>query len=366
MITTFAAANPMTASEGWTITTIYIIFAVLLIVAKLVLRYVFNKYYPLQKGLMLVLALLPASFMFLIGNRWEFAEAMLPTGNPPADITYSPFHIAFLIFMVLAAIAFAFIGFRHRMDTDETFFKGRMTKVDYTIFRIGLLLLTIEMYKQLVYANLWGGIDGYSWGNFPLQFCSVPVFFFVIAPWLKNQTLKKSIYEFIALYVTVAGLAVMVVGQSVFTEDISISVHTMLWHGAMVVAGVYLIFAQKIGTKIKQLLRAALFLLGLIVFVQFVNINFHYMSLYIDPDMASFSGFFISPWNQYFENIPVLGVWQQALYESAMPLAISATIYSLIYFAVFTLGATLVYGLIFGLRKITGGPKNNQKLVGQE
>jgi hypothetical protein len=366
MITTLASSNPMTNSEGWTITTVYLVLAVLLVAAKLILRYKVNKFYPLQNALMIVLALLPSSYMFLLGDRWEFGPNYLPTGNPPVDISYSSFHFAFLIFMILGAIALALIGLKHRDDTSTTYFKGRLTKIDYTVFRIGLLLVSIEVYKQLIHANLWYGLDKYSWSNFPLQFCSVPLFFFIIAPWLKNATLKKSIYEFIALFVTVAGLAVMVVGGSVFTADVSISVHTMLWHGGMVVAGVYLIFALKIGTDLKQLLRSTIFLGVLIVLVQIVNIHFHYMGEYIENGPGSFSGFFISPWNPYYDNIPVLGKWQQALYESAMPRAISATIYSFIYYAVFTLGASLIYAFIFALRKIVNLGSNKKKRLTQE
>ena len=79
-----------------------------------------------------------------------------------------------------------------------------------------------------------------------------------------------------------------------------------------------------------------MFLLGLII-VQVVNIHFHFMGEYIENGPSGFSGFFISPWESGF-GLPVLGGWQKAIYQSSMPLALSATLYSLIYFAAFTLG----------------------------
>ena len=342
----------MSNQTGWTITSVYLFLAVAIIIAKIVLRYVYkNKFYNIQNYLLIILALLPASFMFIIGDRWVFGASYLPTGNPDVDLTYSSFHFAFLVWMVVMAVAFAFIGNSHQKDKTKTYFNGRMDKIDYTIFRIGLFLLAIELFKQLVFARLWYGIDQYQWYAFPLQFCSVPIFFFLFAPWLKNKALKNAAYEFIGLFVTLAGLLVMIVGGSVFTDLVSISVHTMLWHGAMVITGVYLIFAKRIGTSYKQLLRSVMFLFGLIIIVQVVNIHFHFMGEYIENGPSGFSGFFISPWESGF-GLPVLGGWQKAIYQSSMPLALSATLYSLIYFAAFTLGASIVYGFIYGLRTL--------------
>lgn len=344
--------NMMTNQEGWTITTIYITLIVLIITAKIMLRYVYkNKYYNIQNYLLLILTIIPASFMFIIGERWVFGPNYLPTNNPVNDLTFSGFHFVFIAWMIVTAIAFAFIGKGHRDDHSQTYFHGKMDKIDYTIFRLGLFLLAIETYKQLVFANLWDGLDQYQWYAFPLQFCSVPIFFFLFAPWFKNKALKDASYEFIGLYVTLAGLLVMIVGGSVFTNTVAISVHTMLWHGMMVVAGVYLIFAKGIGTNYKQLVRASLFLVGLIILVQIVNIHFHYMGEYLENGPGGFSGFFISPWENGF-SMPVLGAWQKALYESAMPRALSATLYSIIYFLAFTVGASLVYGLTYGIRQL--------------
>lgn len=352
--------NPMSNELGWTITTVYLILLVLIVGAKLILRYKVKKYYPLQNALIILLTLLPASFMLVLGPRWEFGPQYLPTNNPVVDLTYSGFHFGFILLMLISSVAFAFIGLDHRADHSQSYFKGKMNKIDYTIFRIGLFLLTIEVYKQLFFANLWYGLDEYAWYAFPLQFCSVPIFFFLIGPWLKNLTIKKAIYEFIGLFITVAGLAVMIVGGSVFTYSVSISVHTMLWHGGMVVAGVYLIFAHGLGTSLKQLFRASLFLLILIIGVQIVNIHFHFMGEYVENGPGGFSGFFISPWEDGF-GMPVLGAWQKALYESDLPLVFSTIIYSLIYYLAFVLGATVVYFIAAGIRRIVALKKTSKQ-----
>ncbi len=348
----------MSNQEGWTITTIYLVLIALIIIAKLILRYVYqNKYYHIQNYLLIILTILPASFMFIIGERWVFGSAYLPTNNADVDLTYSGFHFTFIVWMIVTAIAFAYIGKAHKKEQEKTYFFGRLDKIDYTVFRIGLFLLAIETFKQLIFADLWYGLDQYQWYAFPLQFCSVPIFFFLLAPWFKNKALKNAVYEFVGFYVTLAGLLVMIVGGDVFTDVVAISVHTMMWHGAMVITGVYLIFAKGLGTHYAQLVRSMVFLIGLIIVVQIVNIHFHFMGLYIENGPSGFSGFFISPWEDGF-NLPVLGAWQQALYESHMPRALSATIYSLIYFAAFSLGAAIVFALIYGLRQIFSSLKS--------
>lgn len=352
----------MTNQTGWTITSIYLILIVLIIASKLVLRYRLNNRYPqIQNLLLYVLIFLPASFLFMLGNRWSFDPSMLPSNNAEADLTYSIFHIAFLVFMVVAAIVFAVIAFHHRKDQTTRYFNGRMDKVDFTVFRIGLFLLSIELYKQLIFGGLWHGIEQYQWYIFPLQFCSVPLFFFLIAPWLKNAKLKASTYEFVGLYITLGGLLVMIVGGGVFVVDVSISVHTMLWHLTMVVTGVYLIFAKRIGTNPRQLLRATLFLAGLVLLVQIVNIQFHFMGQYIENGPDTFSGFFISPWESGYR-LPVLGVWQKALYEGPLPLGLSATIFTLIYLLSFALGGSIVYGLLWGIRTLISKQRKSQEV----
>lgn len=108
-----------------------------------------------------------------------------------------------------------------------------------TVFAIGLLLL--EMGKQILCsydpANGWA----YNWERFPFQFCSVPIYVALIAAFLPKGKAGQALLCFLATYSPVAGASVLVYpARAVFSEILFLDVHTMLWHGAMLLFGLYL------------------------------------------------------------------------------------------------------------------------------
>lgn len=253
------------------------------------------------------------------------------------------FHIAWLIIMLVTTLV-GTSSVKADRNNDKRYFFGKLNKIDFTVFQFGILLLSIELYKQLVFLDLREGLAEYDWYGFPLQFCSIPLFLYPVVPFIKNEKIKEAFYAFIAIFNLIAGLSVMVLGVGVFTNEVSISVHTMIWHGSMVVVAIYLISAYKIGTKWQHFLSAVAVLFGLIVFVQLMNVLFHYIGETF-PGPQDFDGFFISPWIDR-RNMPVLGDIRGFMIEANFPTFVIAVLFPLIYFIVFSFGGLLVYYIL--------------------
>lgn len=165
----------------------------------------------------------------------------------------SPFGVFHLVSLGIALALFVLmILFRRRLPRGE-----RALRISLVIFGVGLLLL--EIGKQLVYS--FDPVEGwaYNWDKFPFQFCSVPIYVALIAMWLREGKLRSALLAFLATYSPVAGASVLFYPSStVFSEIIFLNVHTMLWHGMMLLFGLYLWLSGNVTPKLKTAGMAAL------------------------------------------------------------------------------------------------------------
>lgn len=332
----------MTNSDGYRDTAIFFLLLIIAFTIKSLINHRhFGKYTKIEALLKYFMIFLPMIYLFVIDLDWSFGLKFLPSQNS-ADLTWSVFHIGSLVVMTIFLII---LIARAPIDRQSSrrYLGGRLDAVDNTIFQLGLMMFGIEIFKQLVFLNLDDGLANYQWYGFPLQFCSVPIFLYPLAPLVKNKRIKDALYSFIGIFTLVAGLSVMLVGGSVFTLHVSISIHTMLWHGTMVIVATYVMVARKMGSKWRQYVDALLVLTILVAFVQVVNVTFHYLSFSF-PGLESFDGFFINPWLSN-RNIPVLSDIRIALQNSGMHVAFVGISFSLLYLAVFALGGLIIFGL---------------------
>ena len=125
------------------------------------------------------------------------------------------------------------------------------------VFAFGLLLL--EIGKQLVCSYDPTGGWAYNWEKFPFQFCSVPIYAALVATCLPVGKVKQALLCFLATYSPVAGASVLFYpASSVFSEIVFLNVHTMVWHGAMLLFGLYLWLSGAVKAEWKTAGRAAL------------------------------------------------------------------------------------------------------------
>lgn len=74
--------------------------------------------------------------------------------------------------------------------------KLSVRKRNYLIFGIGVVLILSEIFKQLFLYVIVNDYN-YNWWYFPFQLCSVPMYLCLIIPWIKQKTIRTSIFTFL-------------------------------------------------------------------------------------------------------------------------------------------------------------------------
>ena len=140
-------------------------------------------------------------------------------------------------------------------------------------------------------------------------------------------------------YYTIAGLSVKVVPDSVITSEVTITMQSLLWHGAMITLGVYLIITRNLGCKIKEMIPGIILFCSLTCLAITMNYFFEKIKNYYNLN-ASFNMFLISPY--YNSTVPVLSkIWN----------ATNWYVFVFCYIISVNLGALCIFGIIYYIRK---------------
>lgn len=213
-------------------------------------------------------------------------------------VVYGAFHSLSLVLVL--GLCLLMILLRKHLPRGE-----RPLRRSLWLFGMGLLLL--ELGKQLVYS--YDPVAGwaYNWSRFPFQFCSSPIYIALVAMCLREGRVRKTCLAFLATYSPVAGCAVLFWPSSdVFSPILFLDIHTMLWHGAMVLFGLYLWLSGAVRPSVSTALRAFLLFLPLNFIALGLNEAAHFMGF---AGAYEFNMFYISRY--YTCHIPLLS-WVQA------------------------------------------------------
>lgn len=132
------------------------------------------------------------------------------------------------------------------------------------LFVFGLGLLLLEIGKQMVCSYDPVGGWAYNWERFPFQFCSIPIYAALLAMCLPSCRLRQALLCFLATYSPVAGASVLFYpARSVFSDIVFLNLHTVIWHGAMLLFGLYLWLSGTVKAEWKSAGYAALVYLPL-------------------------------------------------------------------------------------------------------
>ena len=160
-------------------------------------------------------------------------------------------------------------------------------KADMIVLLYGLFILVLEIYKQLYMTYILNdGIYGWS---------CVPMYVALICPFIKNEKVKTAGYTFIATYGLLAGGLVICVPLVVFTNRLSLNIHTILWHSMQVVIGIFIGNQRRIGSDYKMLIRGIMVFLIVVVVALISNIVAYPI---LNPKGVKFSALTFSPYYQ--------------------------------------------------------------------
>ncbi len=249
---------------------------------------------------------------------------------------YSWYHILWLGILIISCyLLIHFLARKHNKKID-----------DYVIFGFGILLIVIEIYKQVFFT-----IDNnrhYPWYIFPYQFCSVPMYVATIAPFIKKTIIKNMLYKFLAFFATLAGLAVMLYPSSCFsTHYLTILLHTMIWHASLVCMGLYLLVSKNYCRKIKDFFKEIVpgYLVLVVLVIIAVSLNLiAYKSYFGTPKNVNDDVFFLMYLSPYYDcPFPIL-----SNIKSNQPYIV----FLLSYLLAFGLGVSLIWFIYYGIHSL--------------
>lgn len=156
------------------------------------------------------------------------------------------------------------------------------------LFGIGLFLLIAEVYKQLLmYFNF--GDRSIVWYAFPFQLCSIPMYFCLIAPFLKEGRLKNAMYCFMSTFNLLGGIAAVIEPSGVFGDCLMLTIHSCIWHMSLIFIGLYLVASGR-GVKCIKDYRASV-----ITFLVLCGIAFSLNVIFGEVSDWSINMFFVGP-----------------------------------------------------------------------
>ncbi len=182
-----------------------------------------------------------------------------------------------------------------------------LSRVKKVVFGFGVFFFCLELYKQLFF-HVFEKRDGYKWSIFPFQFCSTPLYFCLVAPFLPHRG-RKFILSFLSFYGFLGGFSVLVFPETVWSVEVTITMQSLIWHGAMVVLACYLIGACHFGRQYKEVYPGTIVFLAITAIALIMDIVFEQFKIKYQLS-DTFNMFFISPY--YKSTVLVLStIWEK-------------------------------------------------------
>lgn len=116
------------------------------------------------------------------------------------------------------------------------------------LFITGLVLILSEIFKQFFYYFVMKD-NCYSWGDFPFQLCSIPMYMCLIVPWLKPGKFQRGMYSFMVLYNLLGGAISFTEPSGLLLDHWFLTIHALVWHMLLVFIGLFICFSKRGGNE---------------------------------------------------------------------------------------------------------------------
>ena len=161
---------------------------------------------------------------FIIKTAWPMV--------PPRP--YSAFHICIMAAGFLAAVLAAYFLSR---KTERKFFIR-------LLFFCGVILAASEIYKQLFLYYVVNQ-EQYDWWYFPFQLCSLPMYFCLLLPLVKNRRLQLIILTFMQDFNLLGGIMALAEPSGLLHPYWFLTLHGLLWHILLIFIGLLIGFSHE-------------------------------------------------------------------------------------------------------------------------
>lgn len=149
-----------------------------------------------------------------------------------ADHRFAPFGTFHLVWCAIAVIGMILAGYLTVKKPEKTL---------YTLFVVSTIITWIgEAYKQFVTTVTASGLN-YDWYYFPFQFCSTPLYVYLVCCFLKKGKLYDCLALYSGTYCLFAGTMVMLLPTTVLgtgNGEYFSATQSLLHHVLMMITGV--------------------------------------------------------------------------------------------------------------------------------
>ena len=206
-------------------------------------------------------------------------------------IPYGAFHLVWLFLMVLGIALAVYLTIK------------KPEKTLYFLYILSTIIMWVgEGYKQFEY-SFSSGHFYYQWYYFPFQFCSTPLYTFLLCAICKKGKVYDAVSVYNATYSLFAGTMVMLAPSSVLYYSYGIAVQSLLHHVLMVITGVSALVVYSKKMNIKLFLQSMIVFIALLCIAEILNFGLPIWS------GQEINMYFIS--KSYSGSNP-LGIFQQA------------------------------------------------------
>lgn len=163
----------------------------------------------------------------------QFMQSIAKEMTPPP--AYGTFHIILIGVGLTLCISLAWLCRK---------FDDKKNKI--LLLTFAGVLIASEIFKQLF---LFYVIEDHaiSWGEFPFQMCSMPMYLCPIAVFCNNERVERTLYSFMMCFNLLGGFAGVFEPSGVFLEQVPLTVHAIAWHYSLVFLAFYIIFSHRAG-----------------------------------------------------------------------------------------------------------------------
>lgn len=177
-----------------------------------------------------------------------------------------PYGLIHIIYFVIGLLLSLFIAYKYKDASRE--------KLNRFILGIGLFLFVTEIYKQLFY-TFYIGLGSYQWWIFPFQLCSVPIYFCLAMPFIKNEKIYHACAIFLISYNLLGGFISFLEPSGLIHEYVSLTIHAFLWHMSLVLLGLVIGLNKSVSKKKKDFKNTLLLYVVLCTVAFLINLIFY-------------------------------------------------------------------------------------------
>ena len=245
---------------------------------------------------------------------------------------YGWFHLMWIVLTIIAII----ILFKKRKK-----YNNKQLKTVLGIY--GIVALILEITKQIMWSFNYDVTTNivtwdYQWYAAPFQLCTTPIYVSVICLFLKDNKIRKALLSYMAFVTILGGFMTILIPDDCLVSDIVINIHTMWLHCGSFVVSVYLMMSGAVKID-KQSLKSAIKVFVIFVLLaELLNVTIYNSGILREE---TFNMFYISPY--FISTLPIFDVIQQN---------VPFLLYLLIYIFALSMGATIIYGIAYGIKKI--------------